>query len=555
MATTKYTGYTSSNLPATVTTTPVSTPTPSPVVDATKIGTTATTTVPTPPALVVNPNQATQIANYTASSADTATSQEEQKLQAEADAQKARAQSQMTDLAQAQSALGGKAGDLATAYGAKDETGQSVNTLAAQLRQLNAQAQGLQLDTLAKQQAEMNKATGQNITQQAVTRNTADATRENLINMATIGIKSAIAKADYDTAKSYADQIVEAKYSGMEADLASKKTQLEWAMQQDLAPAQKKLADAQARQIKKQDAEIADKKAQEKQSRDMLIATSPYAPASITSKAQAIIDKGGSPVEVAIALGKYGGDYLGDLVKRSTIAKNQAEYDKTIGEIKKLNQPIQNIAPIGSNAYSTNSWVNSAQNKESLSAGEREKISKSFAVVGQLGNLATALQKDQTSFFGGKVREIKAALGQDADAGAIQAQITALVPQVARGTYGEVGVLTNPDVENYKKVIGNLSSPNAQNKAVTALTLVALRNGVKSQLDTAAASKLDVSRFVPMYQDLTNQINNINDEIGVTDVQVKDYMTKNPQTQQMIEALVLEGRKGSEILQILGVEN
>ena len=320
MATTKYTGYTSSNLPATVTTTPVSTPTPSPVVDATKIGTTATTTVPTPPALVVNPNQATQIANYTASSADTATSQEEQKLQAEADAQKARAQSQMTDLAQAQSALGGKAGDLATAYGAKDETGQSVNTLAAQLRQLNAQAQGLQLDTLAKQQAEMNKATGQNITQQAVTRNTADATRENLINMATIGIKSAIAKADYDTAKSYADQIVEAKYSGMEADLASKKTQLEWAMQQDLAPAQKKLADAQARKIEAQNKEIADKKAQEKQVSDLIInASTQGAPQALRDKAM----QAKTPMEAANILGEYAGDF-----HKTTLLKQQIETEK-----------------------------------------------------------------------------------------------------------------------------------------------------------------------------------------------------------------------------------
>ena len=325
MATTKYTGYTSSNLPATVTTTPVSTPTPSPVVDATKIGTTATTPVPTPPAPVVNPNQATQIANYTASSADTATSQEEQKLQAEADAQKARAQSQMTDLAQAQSALGGKAGDLATAYGAKDETGQSVNTLAAQLRQLNAQAQGIQLDTLAKQQAEMNKATGQNITQQAVTRNTADATRENLINMATIGIKSAIAKADYDTAKSYADQIVEAKYSGMEADLASKKTQLEWAMQQDLAPAQKKLADEQARKIEKDKQDLVEKRESEKMASEMIInARGQGAPQNIADKAQKILEEGGSKLDVARALGVYGGDFL-----RNELTREQLKQART----------------------------------------------------------------------------------------------------------------------------------------------------------------------------------------------------------------------------------
>lgn len=308
---------------------------PAPVIDATKIGTTTVTPVPTAPAPKDFSSNVAQIANYTGSSAETATSQEEQRLQAEADAQKARAQSQMTDYAQAQSALGGKAGDLATAYGTKDETGQSVNTLAAQLRQLNAQAQAIQLDTLAKGQAEINKATGQNITQAAVARNTADVTRENLINMATIGIKSAIAKADYDTAKSYADQIVEAKYSGMEADLASKKTQLEWAMQQDLAPAQKKLADAQARQLEAKKKEVEDKKAQEKQVSDLVInASTQGAPSDLVAKAQ----QAKTPTEAAVILGEYAGDYLKLQSYKSQLLTDKAQRANIYSQIAERNK-------------------------------------------------------------------------------------------------------------------------------------------------------------------------------------------------------------------------
>lgn len=304
-------------------------------------------------------------------------------------------------------------------------------------------------------------------------------------------------------------------------------------------------------QLKQQ---LADKKAQDLLIQDMIVKATPYAPTSIIAKANDLFKQGKSNVEIASVLGKYGGDYLGDLVKRSTLAKNDVEMEKARKEIKAMGTPLPIVAPAGSTAYSQSSWLNSAVNKESLSAGEREKISKSFAVTQQLGNLARNLQKDQTSFFGGKVREVMAAVGADADAGTIQAQITALVPQVARGTYGEVGVLTNADVKNYRQVIGNLSSPNDQNKAVTAMTLVALRNGVKAQLDTAAASKLDVSRFVPMYQDLTNQINTINDDIGVNDIHVKEYADKNPQVKPMVEELMKKGVKGSEILQVLGVE-
>lgn len=378
--------------------------------------------------------------------------------------------------------------------------------------------------------------------------------RRNAIQALTIGADLAAKQGNLSLAQQNITNAINAKYKAVEADLLARKEAYEM-NKENLSRYDKKRAESLAYNIKKQEEKYAEEKKNYTDIQNMIIEATPNAPANVVANARKLAESGASKLAVAQALGKYGGDYLGNLVKLSTIAKNNKEYEKTVEEIKKLNQPLQNIAPVGSNAHSTNSWVNSAVNKESLSAGEREKISKSFAVVGQLGNLATALQKDQTSFFGGKVREIKAALGADANAGAIQAQITALVPQVARGTFGEVGVLTDADISNYKKVIGNLSSPNAQNAAVTAMTLTALRNGVKSQLDTAAASKLDVSRFVPMYQDLTNQINSINDEIGVTDGQVRDYMLKNPQTQTMIEALILEGRKGSEILQILGVEN
>lgn len=384
--------------------------------------------------------------------------------------------------------------------------------------------------------------------------------RNRAIRALTIGAELDALKGNIDVAQMKVKQAVDAKYAGVEQDL---KNRLQMFDLNSKLIQNRSEAEQKAWERAKYATEQAQKKLDEQKKTEedigkilmdaRAVGTSDSKAAA--DRAQKIFEQGGSKLAVIQALGKYGGDYLGNLVKLSTIAKNNKDYEKTVEEIKALKTPLQNNAPAGSNAYSTNSWVNSAVNKESLSAGEREKVSKSFAVVGQLGNLATALQKDQTSFFGGKVKEIKAALGADASAGAIQAQITALVPQVARGTFGEVGVLTDADISNYKKVIGNLSSPNAQNAAVTAMTLTALRNGVKAQLDTAAASKLDVSRFVPMYQDLTNQINKINDDIGVTDQQVRDYMLKNPQTQPMIEQLIVDGRKGSEILQILGVEN
>lgn len=437
---------------------------------------------------------------------------------------------------------------------------QKQNEYAQQRVILDAQAQSLNREAQAIPIQIQQESVGQGISARGAAPITAGRLRENALKALSIAQQSDILEAStkgsylrLQAAKDKAQQIVDLKYKPIEDALAREK-ELYKLNEDSLKRIDAKRAEALNLAIKKDEQRIADEKANKKTIQDLIVGASPYAPPSVISNARKLSDAGKSPVEVAIALGKYGGDYLGDLVKRSTLAKNDIEMEKTAKEIKAMDVPLPSDAPVGSNARFTANLMNSAVNKESLTASEREKISKSFAVTQQLGNLSKNLQRDQTSLVGGKVKQVMAYLGADADAGLIQAQITALVPQVARGIFGEVGVLTNQDTNNYKKVIGNLTSPNDQNKAVTAMTLTALRNGVKSQLDVASASKLDVSRFVPLYQDLTNQINTINDDIGYTDVQVKEYADLNPQAKPMVEQLIKDGRKGSEILQILGVE-
>jgi len=472
--------------------------------------------------------------------------------------QKSNAQSQLDIMG----LLTGKTSDLQAAEDAAGVGSASADltNYASQLANLNAQASALNREATAIPIQVQGESVGRGRTESGVAPITTGRLRENALRALSIGQQADVAAAAatgsqlrLNAAKEKAKQLVDLKYKPLEDQLAIKKQQYE--LNKDiLSSIDKKRTESLNAAIKREETALAEKKANEKEVSSLIIKASPYAPASILEKAASLQKSGASPTQVAAALGKYAGDYLGDLVKLSTISKNNAEYDKATAELKMISQPLASNAPAGSNAASQISWANSAINKESLSAGEREKINKSFAVVPQLANLSTALQKDQTSFFGGKVREIKASLGADASAGAIQAQITALVPQVARGTFGEVGVLTDADIANYRKVIGNLTTPNAQNAAVTAMTLTALKNGVKSQLDVAAASKLDVSRFVPLYNSLTTQINTINDDLGVTDQQVKSVVEKNPQLLPMVEQMVAEGRKGSEILQVLGVE-
>lgn len=176
---------------------------------------------------------------------------------ANVDALNQQAKTENTDLAKLTSQMGGKGVDTNLAY---QQTG--ATNLAAEIRKLNAQSNALAMDTQAKTLAEQNKATGQNITSQAVQRNTADATRENFINQANIAMQVAIKTADYQTAKDLADQIVNAKYDQLEADIKAKEINLDGIYKQ-LTPAEKKVADMQKVLLERENQDIADKKAQE----------------------------------------------------------------------------------------------------------------------------------------------------------------------------------------------------------------------------------------------------------------------------------------------------
>lgn len=433
---------------------------------------------------------------------------------------------------------------------------QKINDISSQIYQKNAEIQKDDIQLAA----DLDKLEGGGIlksivnTQQYDISKKAQITRSlkmadaNMLNAQALALNGRL-----DFAKQMATDAVNAKYSVYRDILETAKMQRE-ALQPILTADEKK-------QTRQQDIktnilldELKTEKEQKLKANDMVINAMPFAPQSVTAAAQKVIAQGGNLVQVAQALGKYAGDFLGNQLKLSSIRENEMQIAKIANEIKQSQATIPNNAPVGSTNYSITSWTNSAKNKNSLTAEERSGISKAFSVVNQIGALQQNLKKDQTSFFGGNVKKVMASLGQNADAGTIQAQITALVPQVAKGIYGEVGVLTDQDTARYTQTLPNLTSPEQQNDAVTALTLTALRNGVKSKLDVAAASNLDVAGFVPLYQDLTTKINVINDRTGVNDVRVGEIVKANPQAKPLVEAMIKEGKKGSEILQVLGAD-
>ena len=149
-------------------------------------------------------------------------------------------------------------------------------------------------------------------------------------------------------------------------------------------------------------------------------------------------------------------------------------------------------------------------------ASEREQLGKFANVVALTGGLLDSLDKTTTDPIVGYLKSLNP---YDFDARAVNAQVTALVPSVARALYGEVGVLTDTDIERYLKTLPNIRSTEEQNKFIAMMTLSNAKRAYEQTLLNLANSNVNVSGFTDSYRALTNQLEGLEQELSVGSVQ------------------------------------
>ena len=103
----------------------------------------------------------------------------------------------------------------------------------------------------------------------------------------------------------------------------------------------------------------------------------------------------------------------------------------------------------------------------------------------------------------------------DTDAQILKAQLTWLIPNLARWVYGEVWVLTDQDIQLYAKTIPNLTSTKAVNKWVLAFTLDVIAWWYKNQLTSLAWQWYDVSWLEGVYNNIKWQADALREELGI----------------------------------------
>lgn len=167
---------------------------------------------------------------------------------------------------------------------------------------------------------------------------------------------------------------------------------------------------------------------------------------------------------------------------------------------------------VGSPTYISELITRSVGGKAPNQVETIRPIQKAVAVIGQLGDLQQALSNTNTDPIIGTLRTLNP---YDFDARAVQAVLQATVPNLARGVYGEVGVLTDQDIRNYIQTLPNIKGTKAQNDFVLAMTLKTVQRSLESNLETLAAAGYDISGFAGQYDRVSKEVSNLEKRAGI----------------------------------------
>src|SRR3990167_4917550 len=130
-----------------------------------------------------------------------------------------------------------------------------------------------------------------------------------------------------------------------------------------------------------------------------------------------------------------------------------------------------------------------------------QSLNKGLNVLGQIGVLQENIKGTNTGPIACAFRGLNP---WDTNAQTIKAQLNAIVPNLARGVFGEVGVLTDNDIANYSKTLPTLKSTEDIRNAVLGITVDLISKSIKRTLEVNAANQKDVSGFVDIYTEMVH---------------------------------------------------
>ena len=144
-------------------------------------------------------------------------------------------------------------------------------------------------------------------------------------------------------------------------------------------------------------------------------------------------------------------------------------------------------------------FVKASAGGTSPTESERTALKQALTSKDQLDEIEKNISKMTTGPFIGRLRKLN---GYDDQAKLVIAQLQGITPNIARGIYGERGVLTDQDVKNYIQTLPNLTNTESQNKLLIALTSKIIQRSMLNELESSARSGVDVSGWASYVENL-----------------------------------------------------
>ena len=141
-----------------------------------------------------------------------------------------------------------------------------------------------------------------------------------------------------------------------------------------------------------------------------------------------------------------------------------------------------------------------SRNQKDLDQSGNKAYKDINTVVSQMESLNRSIDAySKNSIFSDKLNPINGLIQNNnpwnTKSQEIQAKLQALVPKVARGVFGEVGVLTDADIANYMKTLPNIKQTADVKDVVQYALLDTLKNSLDSAISVDAAT-YDISGLV-----------------------------------------------------------
>ena len=152
-------------------------------------------------------------------------------------------------------------------------------------------------------------------------------------------------------------------------------------------------------------------------------------------------------------------------------------------------------------------------------ASFNQTFEKAVNVIYQIADLQTTIENGKViKNADGTETKIPSATGPilgiirslnpyDTKAQLIKAQLTAIVPNLARGIYGEVGVLTDNDVALYSKTLPNLKSTEELRNALVGIAIRSVQRSIENKI------KINANRDLTHLEDVYLQVKKLADDM------------------------------------------